>query len=75
MKAASQLNLKAQHVKLPGKVTIRILPHNFYSTRMGFFCKKEVQLQKQLRLPVYIRLGTKEYVDFLERKPNAIRKW
>ena len=74
LKAASQLRLPP-----PGAVTrfvkpATILPRNFYNQHTGFFCQQEVQLQKATRLPVYVRLGTKDYVDYLERKPNAIKK-
>ena len=47
------------------------MPRNFYNQSLGFFCKKEVQLQKATGLPLFIRLGSKEYVDYLEKKPNA----
>jgi hypothetical protein len=35
---------------------------------MGFFCKKEVQVQQYTRLPLFFRLGTLEYVDRMEHK-------
>lgn len=51
--------------------SIRVLPQNFYTQQLSFFCKKEVQLQRLLSLPVFIRAGSKDYVDYLEKKPNA----
>ncbi|MBD0287228.1 MAG: hypothetical protein ICV79_17645 [Flavisolibacter sp.] len=42
---------------------------------VSFFCKKELQLQKLTKLNVYIRLGNKDWVDYLERKPNAATKF
>lgn len=48
-----------------------VLPQNYYTKHLGFFCKQELQLQKRTNLNVYVRLGSKEYVDYLERKPNA----
>ena len=74
MKAASQLNLKAAPDTIEKKVSLKPLPQNFYSQHTGYFCKKELQLQKVTSLPLYIRLGSKEYVDYLEKKPNAIKK-
>ncbi len=47
------------------------LPQNFYNQHLGFFCKKESQLQKSTSLNLFVRLGSKNYVDYLERKPNA----
>ena len=50
---------------------LMLLPQNFYNQHLGFFCKKESQLQKATRLNVFFRLGSKAYVDYLEKKPNA----
>ena len=36
-------------------------------------CKKEDQLQKATGLDLFIRLGSKNYVDYLEKKPNAVK--
>jgi hypothetical protein len=66
IKAASQLHLRPVPDSLPAKVSLKVLPQNFYIQHLGFFCKKEVQLQKITSLPVYIRLGSKEYVDARE---------
>jgi hypothetical protein len=52
---------------------IRVLPQNFYNQNLSFFCRKEVQLQKLTSLPLYIRAGSKDDVDYLEKKPNAAR--
>jgi hypothetical protein len=73
-KAASQLNLKPSADTVEKKFSFRLLPQNFYNQNLSYFCKKEVQLQKLTALPIYIRLGSKEYVDYLERKPNAIKR-
>ncbi|MCU7552367.1 hypothetical protein OCK74_24825 [Chitinophagaceae bacterium LB-8] len=44
------------------------MPQNFYNQHLGFFCKKEDQLQKQSKLNLFIRLGDKRHVDYLEGK-------
>lgn len=44
------------------------IPANFYSQNFGFFCKKEVQLQKVIKVPFVFRLGSVEMCDRLERK-------
>jgi hypothetical protein len=73
-KAAAQVSFRpfSDTVGKPG--LLRPLPQNFYSQRLGFFCRKEIQLQKATSLPVYIRLGSKDYVDYMERKPNSYRR-
>ncbi|MGE5518382.1 MAG: hypothetical protein ACM3VS_00555 [Candidatus Dadabacteria bacterium] len=50
---------------------IKLLPRNFYTQRLTFFCKKELDLQKIRPGGIYFRLGSKEYVDALEEKPNS----
>jgi hypothetical protein len=47
---------------------IKTVPPQFYTQHLSFFCQKELQLQKATGLPLFIRLGTKEYVDYLEQK-------
>lgn len=74
LKAASQLSFKRTVDTLEKKISFKPLPQNFYNQHLGYFCKKEIQLQKITSLPVYIRLGSKDYVDYLEKKPNAIKK-
>jgi hypothetical protein len=52
-------------------INIKTVPPQFYTQHLPFFCQKELQLQKATRLPIYIRLGNKEYVDYLEQKGKA----
>jgi hypothetical protein len=55
-------------------IHIKTVPPQFYTQHLPFFCQKELQLQKITGLPLFIRLGTKEYVDYLEQKPNTRRQ-
>jgi hypothetical protein len=68
---------QAQQLRAPQKdsmgfsKSLMVLPQNYYAQHLSFFCKKEVQLQKVTTVNVFFRLGSKDYVDYLERKPNA----
>ncbi len=48
--------------------TVRTIPQNFYTQNFGFFCKKELQLQKAIKVPFVFRLGSVEMCDRLEGK-------
>jgi len=55
-------------------INIKTVPANYQAQRLSFFCKKEMQIQKTTGLNLFFRLGNKEYVDYLERKPNAVKR-
>lgn len=45
---------------------------DFYTRNFGFFCKRELQFEKVTKIPVRFRLGSLQYNDYLEQKPNSI---
>ena len=59
----------------PGQqhILLNIIPSTFYSANLGFICKKELQLDKVMAIPIRFRLGSLAYVNYMEQKPNAIK--
>ena len=65
-------SLRANPVFNKDSAKINIISPGLYICRLGFICKKELQLDKITFVPFRFRLGSLEYVNWLEQKPNAI---
>jgi hypothetical protein len=61
-------NFFVQVYKENGGAVIR---PDFYTQQFGFFCKKELQLEKITKVPFKFRLGSVQQCDWLEGKRNA----
>jgi hypothetical protein len=48
-----------------------IIPGNFYTQQLGFFCKKELKFEAMTKIPLKIRLGSVAHCDWMEGKRNA----
>ncbi len=53
------------------KRNVEALPASFYTNHLAFFCRKELQLEKAINVPVKFRLGSLDYTNMLEGKGNG----
>ena len=67
-------NLTAAKIDSLKMYPLHLIPDHYYNSTLGFFCKKELQFEKATKIPLKFRLGSIDYTDYLEQKPNAIRK-
>jgi hypothetical protein len=56
-------------------VSCSTISADYYTRNFGFFCKKELQFEKATKIPLRFRLGSLQYNDYLEQKPNAVNKY
>ena len=47
---------------------IQVITPNYYTDRLGYFCKQEIKFEKSTRLPLRFRLGSIADCDRLEGK-------
>jgi hypothetical protein len=51
----------------------QLVSSTFYVNNLSFFCRQELKIAKatNFKLPIAFRLGSLQYVNYLECKPNA----
>lgn len=54
---------------------LSVISSNYYTNNFGFFCKKELLFEKATKIPLRFRLGSLQYNDYLEQKPNALKQY
>ncbi|MCY7420706.1 MAG: hypothetical protein LH478_03070 [Chitinophagaceae bacterium] len=61
-------------IKSINALPVKTLPQNFYMAQIGFFCTKELQVEKLTKIPFRFRLGSVQYTDGMEGKNNGRRQ-
>lgn len=63
----SRAQLKSRNTTVTPRIS-QLLPSDHYAKNLGFMCKKELQIQKAVKLPIFFRLGSIDYSNYLEGK-------
>lgn len=48
--------------------SIQIIPSDYYTQHFGFFCKKELAVEKFTKIPLRLRLGSLQQCNYYEGK-------
>jgi hypothetical protein len=63
----AQINYRSSTSQLSPK-TMQVIEPNYYTDRLGYFCKQEIKFEKNTRVPLRFRLGSIADCDRLEGK-------
>ncbi|MET0244945.1 MAG: hypothetical protein ABW174_15810, partial [Flavitalea sp.] len=61
-------NLLRPMLHAPGSKPVTRMDRDLYTKNFGFFCKKELQVDKATKIPLRIRVGSLEQCNRLEEK-------
>ncbi len=60
------------HQSVSKSVPVSLISSNYAEFHYGFICKKELLLDKQIKLPLRIRIGNLSYCNYLEGKQSHL---
>ena len=63
--------LKPGPAIIKARSSLFVLEPSFYSAHLSFFCNTELKIEKITYVPLRFRLGSLDYVNYLEQKPGA----
>ena len=64
---------KYESKSLTNYLFLNPVPATYYVNNLSFFCQNEIKFQKLTSVPLRFRLGSLDYVNYLEQKPNALK--
>ena len=67
----NEKTVSAFQMASPLTLAKQIITPNFYTDRLGYFCKQEIKFEKSTKIPLRFRLGSLVDCDRLEGKYRA----
>lgn len=62
--------VKSNDINLFNKA-FTLMASDYYTNSLGYFCKKEIQIEKTLKFPFKFRLGSVAFTDQMEGKGSG----
>ena len=63
----------APQIYKPALNLLAPIAKDFSTTQLGIVCRKEFEFEKKTSIPLRLRIGSLDYTNYMERKPNALK--
>jgi hypothetical protein len=70
-----QTTITTAQIFQPQVTGMKVLSADYYKNSIGYFCRKEIQIEKATKLPLKLRLGSVTYTDKMEAKNQGYNLW